>query len=466
MSSNQRKKVTKYRRPWNLNVGMLIFGFIFVYLLISVITYFRSEPIVGYEVNAGSLSTSTIYTGVAIREEHVMTSAGNGYVNYFAREGERIGANHLVYTIDGSGRLAELMEASGEENALTEENLNELRLECVSFTGNFSQYDFESVYNFKYAMQGTVLQLASTSTLESIRMLNESGASDSVRMYYAPMSGIVVYSVDGYEDLEPAAVNASTFDENNYHADALLANELLEEGNEVYKLCTSEIWSLVIPLSQDTAALLADESYVKVKFLKNQTESWAAFSILNNADGIYGLLEFNNSMINFCTDRFVEIELIMEEEEGLKIPVSSIVEKEFYLIPLDYVLTDDDGKSKCVYRQTYVEDENGNGDVEWKKVNVSVYAEIDGYAYISDELLQGGDILQKPDSADQEIVSMRGTLIGVYNIDKGYADFRQITILYQNDDYAIVKSNTTYGLREYDHIVLDASAVSEDDFTN
>ena len=130
------------------------------------------------------------------------------------------------------------------------------------------------------------------------------------------------------------------------------------------------------------------------------------------------------------------------------------------------MFTDDDGKSKCVYRQTYVENENGGGDVQWKKVSVSVYAEIDGYAYIGDAQLQGGDILQKENSAEQEIVSMRGTLIGVYNIDKGYADFRQITILYQNEDYAIVKSNTTYGLREYDHIVLDASTVSEDDFTN
>jgi len=466
MSSNQRKKVTKYRRPWNLNVGVLIFGFIFVYLLLAVITFLRSEPVVGYEVNAGSLSTSTIYTGVAIREERVMSSAGNGYVNYFAREGERIGANHLVYTIDGSGRLAELMETSGEENSLSDENLNELRLECVSFTGNFSTHDFDSSYAFKYAMQGTVLQLASTNTLESIRMLNESGASDSVQMYYAPMSGIVVYSVDGYEDLEPSAVNASIFDKSTYHANPLLANELLEEGNDVYKLCTSEIWSVVIPLSQETAALLAEEGYVKVKFLKNQTESWASFRIQNNPDGVYGVLEFNNSMINFCTDRFVEIELIMDEEEGLKIPVSSIVEKEFYLIPLDYVFTDDDGKSKCVYRQTYVENEDGGGDVQWKKVSVSVYAEIDGYAYIGDDQLQGGDILQKENSAEQEIVSMRGTLIGVYNIDKGYADFRQITILYQNEDYAIVKSNTTYGLREYDHIVLDASTVSEDDFTN
>ena len=57
-----------------------------------------------------------------------------------------------------------------------------------------------------------------------------------------------------------------------------------------------------------------------------------------------------------------------------------------------------------------------------------------------------------------------GSLIGVYNINKGYADFTAITILSSNEEYAIVKSNTTYGLSEYDYIVLDASTVNADDF--
>ena len=55
-------------------------------------------------------------------------------------------------------------------------------------------------------------------------------------------------------------------------------------------------------------------------------------------------------------------------------------------------------------------------------------------------------------------------LIGVYNMNKGYADFRQINILYQNEEYAIVKSNTRYGLNVYDYIVLDASAVTDEQF--
>ena len=66
----------------------------------------------------------------------------------------------------------------------------------------------------------------------------------------------------------------------------------------------------------------------------------------------------------------------------------------------------------------------------------------------------------------KQALSKRGTLIGVYNINKGYADFKQINILYQNDEYAVVKSNTRYGLSVYDYIVLDASTVEEDEIIN
>ena len=77
-------------------------------------------------------------------------------------------------------------------------------------------------------------------------------------------------------------------------------------------------------------------------------------------------------------------------------------------------------------------------------------------------VLKTGDILYKTDSQETYTVSKRATLIGVYNVNKGYADFKQINILYQNDEYAIVKANTTYGLNVYDYIVLDGAAVSDD----
>ena len=89
---------------------------------------------------------------------------------------------------------------------------------------------------------------------------------------------------------------------------------------------------------------------------------------------------------------------------------------------------------------------------------------MDGEYYVDADVLKSGDHLIMTDSTETYTVSKRATLIGVYNMNKGYADLRQIEIRYQNDEYAIVKSNTSYGLNVYDLIVQDASCVSADQF--
>ena len=52
---------------------------------------------------------------------------------------------------------------------------------------------------------------------------------------------------------------------------------------------------------------------------------------------------------------------------------------------------------------------------------------------------------------------------GVYNINKGFAVFRQVKILCESDEYYIVESGNEYGLSNYDHIALVGKNVREDD---
>ncbi len=47
----------------------------------------------------------------------------------------------------------------------------------------------------------------------------------------------------------------------------------------------------------------------------------------------YGKIDFNKGLIRYASDRFLEIELVTNTVYGLKIPLSSIVTKEFYVIP-------------------------------------------------------------------------------------------------------------------------------------
>ena len=96
MPGNKRNKVTKYPRSLNINIGMIIFAVILVYVIICVFIYFNSKHIVGYEVMEGSLSTDNIYEGIALRNEEVVKSKLAGYVNYFATEGRRVAVGNLV----------------------------------------------------------------------------------------------------------------------------------------------------------------------------------------------------------------------------------------------------------------------------------------------------------------------------------------------------------------------------------
>lgn len=455
-------KITKYRRPLNLNIGMLIFAAIFIYIVICVIMYFRTDHIVGYSVKEGSLSSNSIYKGIALRTEEIVSSSDAGYVNYFAREGERVAAGNLIYTVDETGRLSDYIKANESgENSLSDSDLSELKTEIVSFMNGFDRTAFSEVYNFKYSVQGTVLKLANYNMLESVSAVNDASATALITYCYAPESGIVVYSVDGYEDLTLQDMKAAYFDQNDYEKEYLVNNDLIAQGDPVYKLSTNEDWSIVIQTDEETAQQLVEEEYVEVRFLKNQYTSWGQVEAYTDEEGdTFVSLSFTNSMITFCTDRFIDIELLLEEEKGLKIPNSSIVEKEFFIVPKEYVTQGGDSGNYGVLLESY--DENGN--VTTTFVETTIYEETDTEYYLDDTVLRAGNYIVKPESTSKYAISKTGSLIGVYNINKGYADFKQVTILYQNDEYAIVKSNTMYGLNEYDYIVLDASTVKDNQF--
>ena len=462
MADNERK-ITKYRRPLNLNIGMLIFATIFVYVIICVFMYFRTDHIVGYSVKEGSLSSNKIFRSIALRTEEIVTCSDAGYVNYYAREGERVAYGNLVYTVDETGRLSDYIQTSESgENSLSDADLSELKTEIVSFTHRFDRTEFSDVYSFKYNVEGTVLKLSNYNILENVSALNDASGTAFINLRYAPKSGIVTYFIDGYEDLSLEDMTEEYFDLRNYEKTYLVNNELVANGDPVYKLSTNEDWSIVIQVDdEELVEELIEKEYVEVKFLKNQYTSWGAVDTYTNEDGnTFVSLTFTNSMITFCTDRFIDIELLLDDEKGLKIPNSAIVTKEFFIVPKEYLTKGGNSGNDGVLLETY--DENGNATIQF--VATTIYDATDTEYYLDDSVLRLGNNIVKPDSTEKHTIGKTGSLDGVYNINKGYADFKQVTVLYKNEEYSIVKSNTVYGLNVYDYIVLDASTVNDNQF--
>lgn len=462
----RNKKIKKYRKPLNLNIGMMIFVVIFIYVVVCVIMYFQTSHIVRYEVREGSLATDTVYRGIVLRDETVVNADTAGYVNYYAWEGARVALNDLVYIVDETGRLNEELESmSLGENSLSDQELAEFRNEIADFVHSFEAEHYEGTYDFKYSLKNTVSKLANANILQSIENMDTASGGNIVNRAYSPATGVVAYWTDGYEGLAAADVTEEILDESKYEKKWLADNSLVAVGDAVYKLSTNENWSLVVPVDPVRGAELEEAGYVKVRFLKNQYESWGATKLLTNGDGnTYLQLSFTNSMITFLSDRFLDVELIVEDETGLKIPVSSIVQKEFFLIPEKFIIPGGSNGGESIIRQCYLED----GTISNETVEVEVYyfdSESKEY-YLDSSILSSGENLYDAEGVETFTVSKRATLIGVYNMNKGYADFKQITVLYENDEYAIVKPNTKYGLSVYDYIVLDASTVRDDQFIN
>lgn len=461
MASNQNN-IRKYRKPLNLNIGMMVFAVILIYVLICVVMYFRTDHIVRYSVQEGSLTSNSIYRGIALRQEEIITGLDAGYVNYFAREGERTAVGDLIYTVDETGRLADYIKAGANgENSLSDSDLIELRTDIIAFMHGFDRKRFDDVYSFRHNMESMAVKLANYNILENADALNDASGTLLINYRYAGKSGIVLYSTDGYENLRLEDMTAELFDEEAYERSYLVNNTLVAAGDPVYKLSTAEDWSIVIPVEKTLADTLLEKEYVEVRFLKNQYTAWGQVSVhTNEAGDTFAALTFTNSMITFCTDRFIDIELLLEEEKGLKIPNSAIVKKEFFIVPKAYVTRGGANGGDGVLLETYTDE----GTATTQFVETEIYEETETDYYLDNTVLRSGNYLVMPETGEKFAIGRTGSLEGVYNINKGYADFKQISVLYQNEEYSVVKSNTMYGLNVYDYIVLDAQTVNDNEF--
>lgn len=460
--AENRNNIRKYRRPLNLNIGMMVFFVILIYVVIGVFMYFRTDHIVRYSVQEGSLTSNSIYRGIALRKEEIVTGQDAGYVNYFAREGERTAVGDLIYTVDETGRLADYIKAGANgENSLSDSDLAALKSDITAFMHGFDRKRFDEVYSFRHNMESMAVKLANYNILENADALNDASSTTLINYRYAAKSGIVLYATDGYEELTLEDMTAEHFDEEAYERNYLVNNSLVAAGDPVYKLSMSEDWSIVIPVEKALADALLEKEYVEVRFLKNQYTAWGQVDIYTNEKGdTFASLTFTNSMITFCTERFIDIELLLEEEKGLKIPNSAIVKKEFFIVPKAYVTRGGANGGDGVLLETY----NDEGTATTQFVETEIYEETETDYYLDNTVLRRNNYIVMPETGEKYAIGKTGTLEGVYNINKGYADFKQISVLYQNEEYSVVKSNTAYGLNVYDYIVLDAQTVNDNEF--
>lgn len=104
-------------------------------------------------------------------------------------------------------------------------------------------------------------------------------------------------------------------------------------------------------------------------------------------------------MIQYESERYLDFEVMTSVEEGLKIPVSSVTSKNFYLVPVDFLEQGGDSDDSGFLKEVYTE---SGTSVEFTPV--TIYYSTEEYYYIDtaeDEPIHAGDYLVKPGSSSE-----------------------------------------------------------------
>lgn len=451
-----------YTESFKINIGTIIYIIIFIYILIRVIMSVSKESLSIYEVQNSYIDTNISATALIVRSEELVNADSSGYVSYYVRDGEKIGKGKTIYTIDETGSVYEkIKDADSEDLSMSNDALTEIRTRISNFENYFNYSDFSEVYNFRYDIENAVLELTNEALIEKLTSLGDKDANSSTyKQIRTKDAGIVTYYKDGFENFDINNFKASDINKNNYKKTTLKTGDIINAGDPVYKLITSENWYLIAPISEKEAKSLADKNTVRINIHNSSKNVTCNFELTKKDGSNFIIITLNQQMVNYISERYIDIVILMEQNNGLKIPNSSILEKNIYKIPISYLST---GSNSMEKKYVNIKKLDAKGEVTIKQIEPTIYKQDGEYFYIDPNDFTPEDVLVDTESNESIGLSQAQTakVNGVYCVNQGIATFRYIDILYHDNEYTIIKSDVDYSIAWYDRIVLNHSMVKE-----
>ncbi len=459
----KNKGIVKYPKNSKWNIGLVIFIIILLYVCLNVFLYFTRENIAEYEVTQGNIAANHTYTGLILRNEKVYQADRDGYINYYAPSGTRSSVRDVIFSIDSQGTLAkQINSVTSDGKVLDASSLNKLSERLESYMSNYDENHYQELYTVKDNLNAQLTQELGASALGQLsEEINQAIANNTFAQGRADTSGIILYYVDGLEGVTANDCSPSQISGVDYQKQSLQGKTDVKQGEPIYKLVTDETWDIVIEVDAELSEQLQKQidqekdDMIEVRFCKDNRTAFANFRLFRREGKYYVDLKLSNSMVRYAYERYIDIELGITDKQGLKIPKSSIAEKEFYVVPTAFLSKAGDSNDDVIYVK-----KDNSSDIS--VVTPNIYKKTEDYVYISKESVDEGAVLQMPDSTTQYAINTETqNLQGVYNINKGYAVFKQIEVLYENEEYIIIKAGTPFGISLYDHIALDGTRIVE-----
>ena len=472
MANRKKRRKRPGRRHYRLNLATIVSFVILIYLVIRSIMSLTQPSISTYEVTAQTIYETISTVGLAVREEKVIDTSSSGYITYYVADGERVAANSTIYAIDQTGAIRDRINEEAGISKLSDQDYIDLKNQITAYKSTYSDSNFDSIYDFKYALDNSIMEITNDSVISQVDEWIAKGTGNySLNQVKAPESGVVSYCYDGLENTTLDTINPTLFQNTENDMKQIRSSEIYESGTPSYRLITDENWNLVVSLNNEQYEKVKDKEYLKIKFLKDDLEVTRGVTFFDKAGNHFAVISFNKHMERYMDDRYLDIEIILQSVDGLKLPKSSLLTSQLYEIPKEYAIEDNSSMNGVCFRMlTY--DQKGKRKVADISPNICYKDEETNNYYVSEVDVSAGSVfvknaskeeVQSGDYSAEDAYTIAATkkFEGVLTINKGFAQFVVINNLYETDDFCIAENNTEYGIHQYDHVVLDSKAIKE-----
>ena len=452
MSANDHEEKKTGQSRSRINIGLIVFIVIFIYILSNFISYLTRERISIFEVEAGGIVDEDVFSGVVLRDEEVVRTTASGYINFYIPDGDKAAKSSNVCVITKADSADKASSGSSENSfALTRDDYSNVREQIVDFNKKYSDSNYHEISTLDYRLSNILGQIVSRTNITNLGR----ASSNSYEIMKAEENGLISYSIDGMESMTETDINDNSFQGGITDRKQITAGSFIKADDPAYKIIHEDAWEIVISPSEEQLEKLRDLETVDVTIIRDNLTTPAQIRIFENNGRSYVGLILNNYMIRYCTDRYLDVRLLWSSYSGYKIPASAVTELYYYMIPAEFLVTNEKSSQKGFYIQ------NGSGTV-FIKPDIAMMT--DDFCYVNMDDIKEGAVVINPDTNASYTVSTTAALTGVYNINQGYTRFCLVKVLHQYGDYCIVDPEESSSLTIYDHIILNGDSVTNGQF--
>ena len=473
-------------------VTALLFIFVVVHMVRMVQATFT--PAIAVDVvRMGNMDMQQAFEGMIIRYERIYYADRAGRVEFAVNETERVRQGVRVASISDSEaieRITPYIEDAEDEIRRFHErrHFSEVYPTVQRINTNLHNAVVGSAHSFTDTRLSELnvlfdrLNQLTDNRNQLILSETRDAAGDAGRIHaqlteqrdahyshiYASDSGIMFPIIDGFEyEFTPQNMRILNRDDLDVTIDAsiLMPTRDVEEGDPVFKL-VGNTWYIAVNMPHE----IADDLIIgadRTIFAQNAVTGVYTPILVRvmhkdqlQLDTLV-IFRVSRNVMDFLHQRNINIRIAEDMASGLKIPTTAIETQTFIDIPRTHV----HGGQGLYFVHHH------SGEFGLRPVQLNVIEETETHVSIMEETfsLHIGDVLA-PVSLyhDQFVITERAKRFvhGVYRADLGYAHFTVINLegnISEIDGFTLVDPRRNPNLREFHHIVINASEVSHGD---